>query len=235
MKLFAYWHTSDYPPLVKKCLTNWHQINSQFEIIDCNPDNIDQYIDKFRPLGFELLSHSHQCDWIRLKLLSLYGGVYCDVTTVFLEPVDQWCDKTADLNAFLSFDQRIMSFFLACFDNLDLIKVWLEEATFAIEYGIENYTKKINQELDHNIKSYFWVQLALIKVLNDTNNKYKLNLFYDKNILPSINQMNNTKPESLFKLIKLNHHKRNWLDIYLKQNKEKINNDSILSWINYHY
>ena len=231
-KLFAYWHTPEFPNLIKKCLENWKTINNNFEVIPCHPQNINNYIGEYRPIGFSRLSVVHQSDWIRLKLISLHGGVYCDASTLFLNNILEWCNLSADLNGFMSFDQRIYNFFIACFNSLELVNLWLEESTRAVETGIEEYTKITCSQLKQNIKSYFWSQIALLKVLNDSQKKYHLNLFYNQNILPSINQIVACPKDNFSKLVKLNHHKRDWLDIYLTQNKDTvINKDSILYYL----
>ena len=80
----------DAPPLVKACINSIYRNKGEFNVILLSSDNIDKYIE----IPYEIKSkvgkgmkYAHLADYIRLKLLATYGGLWIDSTFLLTSPL----------------------------------------------------------------------------------------------------------------------------------------------------
>jgi len=156
---WSYWDTDNYEdiPLVIRQIVNDRNKkleSKNWEVIFLNNLNINEYIHKNEyPPKYRSLTIQAQSDWIRLKLLQKYGGLWIDAG-VIINDIDAF-DKLyqdsiiqkSDLTAFyikklLTNDDPttfIESWYLLSPVNNKLIDNWLQEFEHAIDIGFNTY------------------------------------------------------------------------------------------------
>lgn len=86
-----YQGASEAPFIVSKCIDSWIRENSTWDVVVLDSSNLNNYVDLDMPNdNFEILSMAQKSDLIRLFLLSKYGGVWADATTICKKPLDEW-------------------------------------------------------------------------------------------------------------------------------------------------
>lgn len=123
-KIWILWYqgVSDAPFIVQRCIESWIKQNPTWEVIILESSNIDKYVTLDIPE--ETLANlplAHQSDLIRLLLLSKYGGVWCDATTLCNIPLDMWIDEYTESQFFMfekpGADRLISNWFIASQKN----------------------------------------------------------------------------------------------------------------------
>lgn len=104
---------SEAPFIVKKCMESWLKENPGWEVIILDQNNLGEFIDLDLPdKKYACLPHAQKSDLVRLQLLSKYGGVWADSTTLCMKPLDEWIDNCTQ-SGFFAFAKpgrgRIMS------------------------------------------------------------------------------------------------------------------------------
>lgn len=122
--IWIYWDKGldSAPEVVKSGYQSWKSMNPDYEIRFLNETNVQDYFD-FNSLFFKLsmdIGIAHKSDFIRIYLLSRFGGVWVDSTTFCWKPLSQWLDtETKDCGIFLfkqapdRKDRQIKNWFIA--------------------------------------------------------------------------------------------------------------------------
>lgn len=107
--IWVYWHQAELPPLVQVCLKNTHRLNPNFEIRVLRPENLSDYI-PLLPEQIANVNIEKRTDWIRLFLLSTYGGIWLDSTIILTRSLD-WVieQQVKDRSEFVGFFIRSMT------------------------------------------------------------------------------------------------------------------------------
>ncbi len=236
---------------VKACVDNIRLLHPDYEIKMLNKNTVHQYI-SFDLEMVENLPLANKSDLIRLKLLSQYGGIYLDASTLLLEKLD-WVlelnnsngtdtlayytkDNTSDMNF-----PVIETWLLASIPNSTFINDWLKEYEECLnspnpdEYyknaTLFNY-KSIPLDVAY-YKCYFSAQT----VIRESKN-YRLSLvcadtdafLYSLNVTPKWSNIAlseilllNPVEKELPKLIKIINGSRITLDYFIDINNYKRN------------
>ncbi|KAH7824237.1 putative Capsular polysaccharide synthesis protein [Monocercomonoides exilis] len=179
------WHV---PAYIERNIKIFHHM----PLIFLNPDNVKFYLDmKTFPKHFYWLCDQNKADYIRLRLLEKYGGIWIDATTYFKDSkiVERYHEEAkeqqAQLLALSSFDwgiRYIENGFLIAPKGSSVINAWVKEYHKAIDQGFRDYivekhyegvdlVKKLYTLGDPNIylTAHVALQTALQKrVPNDT-------------------------------------------------------------------
>ena len=79
---YSYWDKNT-PPIIDRIIEERRKTMPDWKIILLTDQTINNYIDmKSVPSGYEKLKPQHQADWIRLKLLDKYGGLWLDSSII---------------------------------------------------------------------------------------------------------------------------------------------------------
>lgn len=87
-----WWQGKDHAPaLVKKCMESVHRHSKGWKIVVIDEQNISQYVD-IPPYIAEkhrqgVISHTHFSDYLRVRLLQQYGGVWMDATVLLTDDI----------------------------------------------------------------------------------------------------------------------------------------------------
>lgn len=148
-KIWIFWAQGwdSAPPLVKLCRDSWIANNPDWEIVSLSEENISQYIHLDYSLEGKEVPFAAYADIIRVSLLSKYGGVWADATTLCSTPLSNWLPFLVQSGffAFTRKDITITNWFLASEQNNILVKNW--------EECIGRYWQFAKKP-----ERYFWVQ-----------------------------------------------------------------------------
>ncbi|MGB3806636.1 MAG: capsular polysaccharide synthesis protein [Erythrobacter sp.] len=86
------------PPLVRHCIDTWRNHNPDWTIRVLDKDSVGAFIDL--PPMPKTAKPNHIANLIRLRLLTRYGGVWTDATTLCRQPLDDWIDRAAQTGFF---------------------------------------------------------------------------------------------------------------------------------------
>ncbi len=87
-RIWSYWHAVEPDPFVERCIANWRLQCPDFEVRVLNRQTVRDHVPASDwPAGFEQLDPVKQSDWIRLYLVSRYGGYWLDATVLLTQPL----------------------------------------------------------------------------------------------------------------------------------------------------
>ena len=175
-----YWD-HDKPKLIQQIEKHNKTNLPSWKINYLNNTTIHNYISTFPPT-FDTLIPQHKADWIRLYLISTYGGVWCDASIIINseKEMDKLWEKTKT-HDFVGFYngkkmngiyEKIENWCFASKKGGILVTKWLDEYNKAIKEGFKSYRERILKDtnLDLFIKKkelidYFTVYFCLQYVI----------------------------------------------------------------------
>lgn len=169
-QIWTYWDGSDnYVPNL--CINTWRKNSPGYNVTIINKDNINEYID----IDIYNLRHADSSarisDFIRLYLLSKYGGIWIDATVILTRSLDWIYSYKTNFIGFYKEKHTtnndykcIESWFLACTPNNELVKLWYKEFMNINNYNtIRDYVNHIkNSNIDlQNIFDHEYLTIYL--------------------------------------------------------------------------
>lgn len=132
-RIWIYWHQGfeNAPDLVKLCAESWKVLNPDYEVILLDENNLGDYISipkqfnlSRKPISLQLYS-----DFIRLELLTRYGGAWADSTVYCARPLSEWLTEYSSEDGFFLFqnpgqDRLISSWFVSSSADNQILKAW---------------------------------------------------------------------------------------------------------------
>ena len=91
------------PPLFSRCLESWKAHCPDYEIREWNESNFDFSDNAFAVQAYRAKKYGYVADYIRLRVLYEYGGIYPDTDVEMVKPFD---DLLAN-DFFLSFENDV--------------------------------------------------------------------------------------------------------------------------------
>lgn len=133
------------PPLAEKCIKSWKKFCPDYEIREWNEHNFDV---SAAPLyvrqAYEARRWAFVSDYVRLKSLVEYGGVYMDTDVEVVKPLDPYLKH----QAFAGFEHidRVQTGLLACEPGFQLFRdfmAYYDTAHFLREDGTPDITTNV--------------------------------------------------------------------------------------------
>jgi hypothetical protein len=195
--IWTYWDSPEPPKIVKLIIENRTKVLKDYESHTLSEETLKDFISpEDIPANYSKLMPQHKGDWIRLKLLSLYGGVWLDASIIvnnlndFTSLYDESVLKQSEYTGFYvdlgknskGMPAYVDNWFIMAPINSNLIKMWLLEYESAIDMGFDVYLKKIQDQ--KNIEwsmsdTYFTAQLCLQVLLQDKLKPFPNILIHD--------------------------------------------------------
>jgi hypothetical protein len=195
--IWTYWDKPEPPKTVKLIIENRNKILSDYQAYTLSDENMTQFINPDEiPANYSKLMPQHKGDWIRLKLLSLYGGTWLDASIIinnlndFTALYDESIAKQSEYTGFYvdrginskGLPAYIDNWFIMAPLNSNVIKMWLAEYESAIDMGFDAYLAKIQSQgnIEWSIPdTYFTAQLGLQLLLQDKIKPFPNVLIHD--------------------------------------------------------
>ncbi|WP_341220841.1 glycosyltransferase [Polaribacter atrinae] len=73
--------------IFSECLTSWKKYCPDYKIIEWNEINSEQFSNKFYKNALRKKKYAFAADYIRLKVLHVYGGIYLDTDMLIVKPL----------------------------------------------------------------------------------------------------------------------------------------------------
>ena len=162
--IWIFWDSEEMPNDINAIITNNKKILTEdWKINVVNTINLNTFLDRNTfPKNYSSLSVQHKSDYIRLRLLQKYGGVWLDASIVInsksaFDNLFNMAEKShADLLAFTLGEKEtkheyhpfIENWFLIAPKNSKLINLWLAEFEKAITMGFDDYDKHIKKSVN---------------------------------------------------------------------------------------
>lgn len=195
--IWSYWHTTPTPEFIAKCQVNWRRFAPDHELRLIHKNTITEWLGKGEILGeFSQLPPFRQADWLRLKLLAEYGGIWIDASTLLTQNLD-WVHQLRVKNnsEYVGFyidrfttrpDKPIVeNWFMAAVPQSAFIIALAREFDQAIELGESAYLEKLNktgrlneivQGLNHADQLYLIMHVAAAVILDKSEKDFRLSL-----------------------------------------------------------
>ena len=204
-KIWSFWHSDHFPYTVNECINSWKKYNPNYDIVVLNKKTLKTYLPD---LDFEKLPRAFDyvqrfADYVRIYLLSKYGGLWvdasimcnqsfgwinaiqnkfnCECICYYLEQKKEETSKTSP---------SIENWFIASVPNSQFINDWKDEFVRANDFATPDlYIKDIkNKNIDisrvhQGMLTYLLMNCSAQVILQQNPNKYNLCCF-DANIGP---------------------------------------------------
>lgn len=192
--IWMYWDGSRVPLLVERCVENIKALNPDHLVHFLTPDSLRDFVE-FLPRGLQDVNSAKKADWLRLYLLSRYGGVWLDATVVLNESLD-WIhrEKSQSDSDFIGFYMKnqtddfrfpmMESWFMASTKGGRFASEWFEVFDReVIRGGLNNYLEGLKDQGVYdemvqglNRPEYLVVYVAAQQVQRRKSN-YRISLF----------------------------------------------------------
>lgn len=90
------------PSIIKKCIKSWHKFCPDYHIIEWNESNFDVESNIYCKTAYEAKKWAFLSDYVRLKVLYEYGGIYMDTDVELIRPLEHFLIY----NCFLGFQHE---------------------------------------------------------------------------------------------------------------------------------
>ncbi|APG77655.1 hypothetical protein [Hubei endorna-like virus 1] len=131
--IWSYWHSEEMTELLYSFVNTWHEFNKDYRIIVVTDKTLKNSLNKAKFEQLKVQTHQFRSDWIRLKFLKQYGGVWIDLSSIMRDSLDNLvtacansdagtfqislCDRT---NKYKTFE----SWLIICSEDNQLISEW---------------------------------------------------------------------------------------------------------------
>lgn len=196
--IWTYWEQGrkNIYPFHKLCIKTWKQNNPKYRVIIVDKNNVYNYLDKKDlPPNWEKIEQiQHKSDFVRIALLEKYGGIWIDISTICLKPIDSVFTQTKSLEGF-SRSRHSRTKDLSIFENgfisakkgSRVIKRWKDEflKAFGNSKSVEDMDKSYFEGVDfQNIElEWYLTMYRVLMKLNQLDPEIKDIYFNDSTIL----------------------------------------------------
>lgn len=84
---YCWFGKGDKSPLILKCMKSWKRFMPDYEIIEWNEDNV-VLDNEYAKEAFEVKKYAFVSDYVRLKVIYEYGGIYLDTDVEVLKSLE---------------------------------------------------------------------------------------------------------------------------------------------------
>lgn len=136
---YCWFGRSDIPNSLKKCIQTWKQFMPEYQIIRWDETNFDINSITWTKQAYEEKKYAFVSDYVRLKVLYKYGGIYLDTDVKLIMSLE----KFAKYKAFTGFESRdkLTSAVIGAEPGFELIKefiLYYKERQFILPDGSTN-------------------------------------------------------------------------------------------------
>lgn len=109
---YCWFGKKEKPLNVQRCITSWHEVLPDYEIIEWNESNFDYNLFNYTRDAYNAKKYAFVSDVARVKALSEYGGIYLDTDVMVYKPFDKILNQKCVLG--LELANFVATSFMAC-------------------------------------------------------------------------------------------------------------------------
>ena len=94
---YCWFGKNEYPPIMKKCLKSWKKNCPDYQFVLWNEDTFDINSSEWTRRAYETKKYAFVADYVRLKAIKEYGGIYLDIDQELIKPLDKFLTHRAFL------------------------------------------------------------------------------------------------------------------------------------------
>lgn len=178
---YCWFGNSELPELEKKCLKSWQEKLPDYKIVLWNENNSDLSECKYIQQAYENKKFAFVSDYIRIKVLYQYGGIYLDTDVEVLKSFD----PLLETKGFLGFENKttVGTAIIACEKGTDFAKQMIDyynSHPFIDHLGNQNLTTNV-MILNAILKQKGMEQINKNQFIDEIN-IYQRDLLYPKKI-----------------------------------------------------
>ena len=217
---WTHWNNDRPPKVIKDILENRPAAMPGWDVRFVTDETVLEYIDQEDfPLNYKGLSPPHRADWIRLRLLEKYGGVWLDAGIIVNDGSSldrlrkETIEKRAEYTGFYPNDglnkmgtpSYIDNWFIMSPKGSPFITRWKKEYETAIDMGFVPYKKKLTTSsdlvfTDYNVKDpndvYLTPQASLQKILQTLSYKPNIILHHARDSMMKLHAECASRPDN---------------------------------------
>jgi len=137
--IWTYWDSDDFPEFIQKSISKIREMNPGWTLNVLTPTNLKQYLPDVDIFSFKFANTKpRQSDFVRLHVLSKYGGVWTDASVVPRKSFNWIIDEQKERGVeFIGYFRDwattrkeypvIESWFFACIPGCDFVSKWRDE------------------------------------------------------------------------------------------------------------
>lgn len=171
--IWIFWDNVKKPFIVKKCIKKIKKINPNWKVNILTLKNYKNYTKDSFPYSFNKYTIQMKSDWIRVKVISMYGGLWSDASIIYLKPMDEFVNFNCDLFCIGKGKKQIENWFFYSPLESTIVNKWLKEYEYALHIGSELYVKN-NNITGYSGGLYLFHQLALMNVIYKNKGKWNI-------------------------------------------------------------
>ncbi|AQY10114.1 polyprotein [Lagenaria siceraria endornavirus-Hubei] len=134
--VWSYWDKTEVAEFQVKMINNWYYHNQDYRIIILNEDTLLKMVGKNTHALLMRQTPQFRSDWVRLFILSNFGGVWVDFSGLFTKSIHNLVEATVKNSAGycqISLNKRtdkkivLESWLIICVENCKTIQSWFDE------------------------------------------------------------------------------------------------------------
>lgn len=99
---YCWFGNKEKPDNIKRNIDKWKNVLNDYKVIERNEQNFDINSNSFIKQAYEAKKYAFVSDYVRLKVLYEFGGIYLDTDVIVLKTFNDFLN----LNAFCSFESK---------------------------------------------------------------------------------------------------------------------------------
>jgi hypothetical protein len=140
--IYTFWDNLPLPPFVQKCINTWKYHNPLYKVVVITKNDLAKYKISQNIINWVPYPQTLS-DFVRLTVLSVNGGVWCDASIMMTRSLD-WIHETQ--KGFVGFYRKtaassrnspypvIESWFFACTPRNRFVQMWLQEFSRTVQF-----------------------------------------------------------------------------------------------------
>ncbi len=92
---YCWFGKNEYPPIMKKCIKSWQKHCPDYKFVLWNEDNFDVDSSEWTRQAYGAKKYAFVADYVRIKVLKEYGGIYLDIDQELIKPIDMFLSHSA--------------------------------------------------------------------------------------------------------------------------------------------
>lgn len=154
--------------LIEDCIASWRKYLPEYDIVEWNESNIDVHQNEYISQAYKLQKWAYVSDFVRMKVLYEYGGIYFDVDVEVIKPFPKSLLELQSFSGYETFSGLVSpGLVYACMPGDKIVKEVLESyASDSFENTKTENMITINKRISSILDRYGYRHKNMKQVVN---------------------------------------------------------------------